>query len=279
ILNLNIEETIDALAMATNFASGLMQCWLSGTSEWLFTSGLAAQNGVLSALIGKNGGKGSHESFEGDRGYFKAYLGVQPDGIDVFRKNLGKDFLTPKVLLKPFSVITTILPVINNVVKIVTQNDLFPDDIREVKVVVGPRVTAGPLKSSIIDKGPFVNKTQAYKSIYCSIGIALMHRDVNPQTVKLFKEPTVSVLGDKVVVVSDEKAKGFFNRIEITTLDGKKFETQGEEFPTLTSEQVKHNFTRAASEYIPTSKVEKLILGIKNLEKSPIEEVSYNLSK
>ncbi|MFW9779478.1 MAG: MmgE/PrpD family protein [Candidatus Heimdallarchaeota archaeon] len=278
ILKLNLEETMDALALATNLASGLMQCWLEGTSEWLFTSGLAAQNGVMAALIARKGSSGALKSFEGDRGFFRAYLDVNPEGLDELTQNLGRNYDTTKVVLKPYSVITTILPIINNIVKLANQNDLNFEEINSVRIVAGPRVTDGPLKTSIVDRGPFVNKNQAYKSLTCASAIALKYGDVSPQTTNQYDDKEVGVIASKINLEGDEKMEGFANSIEIVMKNGSKFKIEGDEFPSLAIDSVKENLLRAAAQFIPKQKVRELVHSVIKLETKSISDVSQYLS-
>lgn len=274
MLGLDKEQTIDALAMATNLASGLMQCWLTGTPEWLFTSGLAAQNGVMSALIAKKGSKGAADSFEGDRGYYKAYLGVHPEAADEIARTVGKDYSTLNIILKPYSVITTILPVINNVVVLAKQKDVDYEDVREVRVTAGTRVTEGPLSSSILDTGPFLNKTQAYKSLPCAIGIALRFLEVTPMSVENYQDSSISEIANKVSIETDRAAEGFYNTVRMIMNDGTEHMIRGDDFPTLGLEEVQSNFIRAASEYLSQQRAEQLAEAILRVDQLSLSEVT-----
>ncbi len=274
ILGLDYEETQNALAMAANTASGLMQCWLSGTSEWLYASGLAAKNGVLSALLAKNGMSGASDSFEGDRGYFKAYCGEEPQDLSVLRVKLGEEFSMLNMIMKPYSVITTILPVVHNVLTIIQHENIQFESVTEVQVVAGPRVTQGPLSSSILDMGPYINKTQAFKSLPCAIAIALKYKEVSALTANHYQNPDVAKLANKVTIVTDDKAEGFFNKVSVKTQGGENYAISGDEFPSLTHDQVRSNLMCSAVEFISESKAKNLIHAIENIERISIGELS-----
>jgi len=278
VLELDLNQTMDALANASNMASGLMECWTTGTPEWLFTSGLAAQNGVISATIAKKGGSGAKSSFEGSKGFFKAYCGTTPDNTESLMAGLGSKFLMPGVNLKPYTVITTILPVIHNVVRLATTDDIAPERVQSIVVIGGPRITKGPLASSILDPGPYVSRTQAFKSLPCAIGIALKFREVSIHTIPQFQDPLVARIAAKVSVETNDSAAEYFNKVEIATTDGKKHTIEGEEFPSLTPEEVRRNLLRSASKYVPRNKVEKLIKVVDQLEQTTAEDISTCLS-
>jgi 2-methylcitrate dehydratase PrpD len=150
--------------------------------------------------------------------------------------------------------------------------------VKEVRVTAGPRVTRGPLSSSILDYGPFTNKTQAYKSLPCVIGIALKYREVSAHTVGYFQNPSVGAIAKNVSVETDESAENFYNEVSIVTNSGSKHEIQGEEFPSLTPEQVLQNIQQSAAKYLSEEKVEGLIQAINNIENVSIDEISSNLS-
>ncbi len=278
ILRLSLEETKNALAMAANTSSGLMQCWLSGTDEWLYASGLAASNGVLSAQLASRSISGASDTFEGDRGFFKAYCGEAPDDLSPITTDLGNEFSILKMVMKPYSVITTILPVIHNVLMLIDHNDIQYQEIERIQIMAGPRVTQGPLKSSILDEGPYVNKTQAFKSLPCAVGIALKYKEVSAVTANNFGDEEVSELSKKVEINTNEDAEGFYNRVVIRTDDGKVYTISGQEFPTLSSEQVRNNIRKSASKYMSSETVESLVHSIDNIEEVDMERISKNMT-
>jgi len=277
MLKLTKEQIIDALAMAINLASGLMQCWLTGTSEWLFTSGLAAQHGITSALLSRRGCKGSADSIEGERGFFKAYCGTNPEDADEIIDSLGKEYSTIDIVLKPYSVITTILPIIHNVVTLAVQEDVDYKEIKSVHVTAGTRVTEGPLCSTILDKGPYFNKTQAYKSLPCAIGIALKFREVTPMSVEKYQDSSISEIADKVSIETDRSFDGFHSIVKFVMNDGSEYSYESNDFPTLGLEKIRSNFIRAVSEYLSLEKAKKLSEAIMNLDEIQVNEITQLL--
>lgn len=278
VMGLDLEPTVSSLAIAANLSSGLMECWKSGTPEWLFTSGLAVRNGVISALIAKSGINAARASFEGEKGFFKAYCGTIPSNIDVITHDLGKDFPLLRVNLKPYPVITTILPVIHNVLNLAKQENIESGDVQKIKIVASPRITEGPLSSSVLDWGPYTSETQCFKSLPCAIGIALQFREVSIETIKNYGDPRVSEIAEKVTVETEKSARGYYNSVEMTTKDGRTCKLQGEEFPSLTREEVKVNLKKAATKFMPEEKVDKLIQAIQNMENLSITDLSKYLS-
>ncbi len=278
MLGLDSLQIADALSHSTNMAGGLMQCWLEGTPEWLYASGLAAQNGLVSALLAERGANGARSSFAGPKGFLKAFCGLVPEEAEELPDKMAKEFLTPKATLKPYSVITSILPVIHNVVVLREREDISWDDIKSIEIVAGPRVTHGPLAASILDSGPYVNKTQAYKSLPCATGIALRFGTVLPHTVSKYENKDVSTLATLVDVKMNESYESFYNSVEILTDDGSKYSIEGEDFPSLSPEEVRENLLFVASEYVGDEKTREMIGVIDNLERESVDSLSKCLS-
>jgi 2-methylcitrate dehydratase PrpD len=273
MLELDKKQIMNAIALSTNFAAGLMQCWLRGTPEWLYTSGLAAQNGITSAMLAKSGCTGAQDSFEGDRGFYNAYCGVVPKDADDVIQTLGKDFSILDIVLKPYSVITSILPVIHNVVLLATQDDIKYEDVKSIRITAGPKVTEGPLSKSVLDTGPFLNKTQAYKSIPCATGIALKHREVTPISVDDFRDKSIADIAERVTIETNTKYENYFSQVEITMNDGSVSSIEGEEFPTLDSKKVRQNFINASSPLLGRGRAEKAADAILSIERRTIRDV------
>lgn len=75
-LKLNEEQTINTMGLAGTQAAGLLESDHSGSMGKHLHTGKAAQSGVLSALLAKQGFSGSETILEGDEGFLKAMAGI-----------------------------------------------------------------------------------------------------------------------------------------------------------------------------------------------------------
>jgi 2-methylcitrate dehydratase PrpD len=175
-------------------------------------------------------------------------------------------------------VITTILPVIHNIIEMAKEDEISYENVESITISAGKRITHGPLSSSILDFGPFINKTQAYKSLPCAVAIALVYGDVSAETVGKFQDPNVSITAGKVSVNTNESYDGFFNSIEIKTTDNTVYEIEGDDFPSLTSEQVDFNIIKSTSRYLGDDRAKDLVKFVRNLENHDVDEISSLLS-
>ncbi|MDD1763143.1 MAG: MmgE/PrpD family protein, partial [Methanobacteriaceae archaeon] len=132
ILNLDQEQTMDALGLAGTQAAGLLESDHSGSMGKHLHTGRAAQSGVLSTLLTKKGFNGPHTIFEGDEGFLKAMTDIDihktlsPMALDKF-KILEVYFKIYPVCRHLHSSIEALLHIINN-------KDLKKGEIEKITV-------------------------------------------------------------------------------------------------------------------------------------------------
>jgi 2-methylcitrate dehydratase PrpD len=102
ILNLSRGETSRALGIGGSGAGGLRQN--NGTMTKPLHAGNAARNGVLAALLAKQGFTGTEEVFEGEFGFCQCFCGSEGYDLDKMTENLGTryEFVTPGVGIKRY---------------------------------------------------------------------------------------------------------------------------------------------------------------------------------
>ncbi|WP_454694234.1 MmgE/PrpD family protein [Achromobacter aegrifaciens] len=78
LLGLNATQTRNALSIATNLASGLLQTWTDGSQEWRLQIAKTSRDGVHAALLARDGVAGAEFCLEGRSGFGAAYAGQTP---------------------------------------------------------------------------------------------------------------------------------------------------------------------------------------------------------
>lgn len=102
LLGLTAHETAHALGIAGDVAGGTNAWIAEGTSNKHLHAGWAAQNGITSALLAKEGAKGPRGAFEGRFGIFDA-LGRAPDvSPDTALASLGQRWATSEIAYKAY---------------------------------------------------------------------------------------------------------------------------------------------------------------------------------
>ncbi len=101
LLNLNLEQTINALGLAGTQSAGLFQFLYDGSMAKRFHPGRSAQSGILAAQLAKNGFTGPREILEGSYGFGRVMSDkFDPDKIT---NQLGEHWHITEMGIKPYS--------------------------------------------------------------------------------------------------------------------------------------------------------------------------------
>lgn len=104
ILKLNLQQTVAAVGIVGNMASGINQCWVDGTWSQLVDNGWAAQAGITAATMASHGFTGSPEVLEGELGLFKSH--IQKNGykfnFDRMIRDFGEIWEMRQIEIKPY---------------------------------------------------------------------------------------------------------------------------------------------------------------------------------
>lgn len=95
LLGLSAQQAHNALSIATNMASGLLQTWTDGSQEWRLQIAKASRDGVHAALLAQAGVSGAQFCLEGSSGFGAAYAGALPT-LDF------TGWRTPQMVFKPY---------------------------------------------------------------------------------------------------------------------------------------------------------------------------------
>jgi 2-methylcitrate dehydratase PrpD len=92
LLGLSVDLSVQALGVAGSFASGLAQSLADGSDAWRAHGGVAAHNGVLSALLAQAGLTAPVAILDGAKGFCTAFTNGTYDA-DALTADLGTKFL------------------------------------------------------------------------------------------------------------------------------------------------------------------------------------------
>jgi 2-methylcitrate dehydratase PrpD len=150
ILGLDEEATANAFGIAYSQAAGNRQGRLEGTLTKRLQVALAAQSGVLAALLASRGLTGPKNFLEGDWGMLNLYTDREQKerrlaASDSLLKDLGKRFLGDELSMKPYPTCKATHTPIQNTIELMRQHCLTPEDVEEVSVLIsnGAYQTAG----------------------------------------------------------------------------------------------------------------------------------------
>jgi 2-methylcitrate dehydratase PrpD len=102
LLDLNVEQMVNALGIAFSQAAGNRQCIVDGALTKRLQAGQAAGSGVLAAILAGEGFTGAQDVFLGRFGFFELY---QPNGSDPAKllEDLGTQFRGDQLSFKPYA--------------------------------------------------------------------------------------------------------------------------------------------------------------------------------
>lgn len=139
VLGLTEEQTATALALAASLASGIKANF--GTMTKPLHVGHSVRNGVMAALLARDGFTANQQAFEHKQGFFKVFNGdgnFDADRIfDAWADPL--DIVDPGLGLKQFPCCGSIHPAINAMLDLMRNNNLTSGEVREIKILTNPR--------------------------------------------------------------------------------------------------------------------------------------------
>lgn len=138
LLKLQGEQLRSGFGIAASFAAGI-RCNF-GTMTKPLHVGRAAENGVTAALLAARGFTADPDALDGPWGYFA----VQGGGVSAEKisQGFGKTWtiVEPGVSIKPYPCGVLTHPTIDLMLKLVSENNIKPDEIASVKVYAGSNI-------------------------------------------------------------------------------------------------------------------------------------------
>lgn len=132
ILGLSADLTAHALGLAGSLASGINQYEIDGSISKHLHPGNAARNGILSALLARDGMTGPLEILEGRLGFFHCF--AEKANLSVVDKGLGSDWHFLRIYFKPFCSCRYVHYAIEATQKDLYQRPFLPEEIKSIIV-------------------------------------------------------------------------------------------------------------------------------------------------
>jgi 2-methylcitrate dehydratase PrpD len=224
VMGLGAEATSHALAIAASEASGLKENF--GTMVKPLHAGLAARNGVLAALLAREGLTASKRAIDGPQGLLVAMISRTRD-IDASLADLGRrwEIIDEGITVKIYPSCAGTHPTIDTLIDLRREHDLAPDDIAAVDVGVDA-VTPTVLIHDRPNSG-----LEAKFSLHFCAAAALVHGRVG---IDMFEpsgmqDPVVQRLIPRVTMRVDDALIGAsppltHARVRVTLSDGRTLE-------------------------------------------------------
>jgi 2-methylcitrate dehydratase PrpD len=235
ILEMPAAQIQNALGIATQESSGLAEVvgGLGGDFRGMY-AGFSAKGAVLSTLLAEKGVTCVDTPFEGTHGVFNNYF---PGGYDreSIVAGIGEDYQGGTTLYKRWPAVGTSHSHAQAMVRIMTEQDLRIEDIREIRTYVGDyhKLMCTPLDArrapqTLID---------ARFSLPFIVAVATVRRGLSiwDFTDEGLRDPVVLDVAQRVVPIEDHdldwKHELPHGRVEVLTHDGRSFTEIGTQVP------------------------------------------------
>jgi len=265
LLKLTEEQTINALGFAAAFASGTLECFVAGTMEWRFEVGVASREGILAALIAKNGGKAAPTAIEGKTGYLMAFAN-RADMADNIVAHLGKKWEIMNAGFKPYPVCAF------NQTPVIAMLDLVKENKINAHEIEGLQIRVNPYEYNYAGmnyRGPFSSVGGTLMSTPYCLAVACVDKEVTLTGISQFRNQKILSLIDRIEHIPDEKIPRWSGIIEVQVKNGKKFKKEmiiGPEYYNFDMNQDIELIKRVTKETgVNQSKVNKIVELVQDL--------------
>jgi 2-methylcitrate dehydratase PrpD len=267
-LDLDEEQLVNAFGLAGTQAAGLEEWLTTGDMSKRLHAGKAAMNGVLAALLAKDGYTGPSTVFEGKYGLLASHT----DSFDKDRltEGLGEVYKLLECKFKPYACCHELCPPIRMALELQKKHDIKPEDIKKIRIGLNHITAENQLK---VASTPL--HAQNHPAV--AVAIALVEKRIFlKEFFECYDNPMVIKLGQKSEVFTDPIIDEVFptkigTRIEIST-ENEVFEMFEEDKPPIPLSFVKEKFTAFATTFLPKDKVDRIIKQVDLLEE--LEDLS-----
>ncbi len=233
LLGLDAARMRSALGIAYSQLAGSLQSQLDGALNLRVQHGMAAEAGVRAAFLARAGLDGIHNFLEGRFGLYSTYFMDNWNPAPV-TDHLGERFEVSNVSVKLYPCGRYFHGAVDSVLTLVTNEDLPPDRIREIRVTVsrnGYNMTCEPKADRV---QPRTAPHAAFSLYYCLAAAAVRKRlFLDEFSDEALADPDILSLAQRVIPEVDDRL-GHLARVipptpvEIVTTDGESFHNTAE---------------------------------------------------
>jgi 2-methylcitrate dehydratase PrpD len=225
LLGLDPATTAHAVGYAAHSAMGLAEGAL--VTHYY---GLVARNGLLGALLAREGGTAAPTTLDGRFGFFNTFFGHLPPGLEDSLSTFGTTFEIENATIKRYPGTALNIVPIELTAGLTRAHQLRPDQVSTIEVTL-PQERANFAEGH--STGPFSTRAAATSSVAFQIAIVLLDGGVDLARYDRVDSPDIRELLAKmrVTLVPDREIR--YARIRITTYDGRDLVAEGNhyEFP------------------------------------------------
>jgi 2-methylcitrate dehydratase PrpD len=233
LLGLNHEQMVMALGIAGSFAGGLKQNF--GTLTKSLHVGQAAKNGVIAALLARDGWTSAPDILEGDVGYSNLFCGRGKFDLSLMTDHLGApwDIADPGITLKKYPCCGSIHPALEAMLSLRDNANLAVDEVKELSCSVHPSK-----QHILVNPRPQTGLAAKFSIEYCMARAVIDDRismthflDAN------VRDEVINGLLPRISILQDPEMPEWGSRVAVETVDGRTLSETCNELPGIDSYQ------------------------------------------
>jgi len=274
-MELENTKVLSGMGIAGSQASGSMEYLAQGAWTKRFHPGWAAHNGIIAALISREGFQGPTSIIEGRDGFLHAYTD-KADYHKVLEK-LGTEYKILQTSVKPHPCCRFMHPPIDAILETIQQHAIRPDQVKKVNLGIlkgGARLVAEPKEDKYNPK----SVVDAQFSIPYGAAVAVLYGKVGMDEFEesMIKSDDVRSMMGRIEYFEDPELDKEFPRkwcgtAEIITTDGNRYFTKveypkGDPENPLTWEEMIERFNDLSSVCMSKERRRDIITNVQRLE-------------
>ena len=225
-LNLDRQQSVDALGIAGSMASGIIEYLAEGAWTKRMHAGWAAQSGLRAALLGRAGFKGPRTVFEGTHGLFHGFANRTDVNYEALTRDFGSKWVMESLAFKLYPCGTMTHPYIDCARRLAAK--VKSDEIRELVCEVGEGTVHRLWEPLAAKQRPPNGYGAKFSTPYCiAAGFVRGNVGLDSFTDVAVKDPAVLNIASKVSFVIDPKnpyPDNFTGHIRALLKDGRVVE-------------------------------------------------------
>jgi 2-methylcitrate dehydratase PrpD len=273
LLGLRRDAIANALSITASLCAGIRVNF--GTMTKPLHVGCAAQNGITAAELASRGFTGGHDGLDGPWGFFQVFSfgeGFDPDRI-IGKLGRPHTIVSPGVSIKPYPCGVLGHPTMDAMRRLVTVNDVKPEQIRAIRVRAGSNIL-NPLRYPIAH----TELEAKFCPAFMVASIALRRKaGIHEFTDEFVQSAPVQEMMRKVerILDPDIEALGFDkirSTVEVDLTDGRRLVERADERyrggpdRPFTMEELHEKFTDCASLVMSASTIQETLRTIESIE-------------
>ncbi len=278
LMGLSAEGISNALSIAGNTASGVMEFVNSGTADICIQNCFAAKNAMTAALLAAKGIKASPTILEGQFGLGRALNQKELDWRQALTETPGH-YMIDESFIKRFPGCGHVLATAQAAASLVKRYKFDPDAVEKVTVGVSKGAKDFP---GVDNAGPYSGTISAMMSHQFMVSSTLVHGEISVDTVKMYDHPEVAKVAQKVIVEIDADIDKAFPhktgaRLRVYLRNGETISDFQEDLNPLNTDEVIARFSTYAKGFMGDRRKAEIIDKTLNIDALPSINSLMNL--